>query len=64
MTVNFNGKNDNDFRNKVIFISDIKEMLTTIWFLNVTKILVQETDVRDGCGATLMGEMWYFPIFS
>ena len=40
MTVDFNGKNHSDFRFKVIFIFDIKEMLTMIWFLNMVKVQV------------------------
>jgi len=38
MTVDFNGKNHSDFHFKAIFIVDIKEMLTTIWFLNMVKM--------------------------
>ena len=38
MTVDFNGKNHSDFHFKSIFIFDIKEMLTMIWFLNMVKV--------------------------
>ena len=38
MTVDFNGKNHSDFHFRSIFIFDIKEMLTTIWFLNMVKV--------------------------
>ena len=37
MTVDFNGKNHSDFHFKSTFIFDIKEMLTTIWYLNMVK---------------------------
>ena len=54
MTVDFHGKNDNNFHNKVIFISDIKEMLTTIWFLNMAKKQMYGTVVEllwwEKCG--------------
>ena len=37
MTVDFNGNNHSYFLIEVIFIVDIKEMLTTIWYLNMVK---------------------------
>ena len=59
MTVDFNGKNHGDFRFKAIFIFDIKEMLTTIWFLNMVKvqvpIMVVELLWWEKCGILVDG---------
>ena len=38
MTVDLNGKNHSDFCIKTNFIFYIKEMLTTIWFLNMVEV--------------------------
>ena len=54
MTVDFNGKNHCDFCIKTIFIFDIKEMLTTIWFLNMVEaqmpLEVVELLLWEKCG--------------
>ena len=48
MTVDFDGKNQSDFSSKAIFIFYLKEMLTTIWFLNMVRDGSAEVTARIG----------------
>ena len=59
MTVDFNGKNNINISIKSIFIFDIKEMLTTIWYLNMVKVqmpmVVVELLLWEKCGILVDG---------
>ena len=59
MTVDFNGKNHSDIHFKAIFIIDIKEILTTIWYLNMVKVQMPMVVVEllwwEKCGILVVG---------
>ena len=49
MTIDLNGENHSDFCIKANFIFYIKEILTTIWFLNMVKVQMLITVVELLC---------------
>ena len=64
MTVDFDGKNQSDFSSKAIFIFYLKEMLTTIWFLNMVRDGSAEVTARIGfpqSGLNLLKMIKYYP---